>query len=494
MFFSAGVPLTDITSTGSTTSRSLSDRFADIKNVKDFGALGNGSHDDTANIQAAVDWTNSTFTVTAQTLDTGDTLILNGPIPTTVGPNLSIKVYNLTNPASITGGVGGVEQRVSSTALKLAGGALALAENVDIGDVIVISFAYRGVIFFPPGDYPVTAPITFNHPNIDIIFQGSGFSSRVSGNFAGGVFSKTETTPNEGHRIIRDLRITSSHPDGIGVELFGTSGTNGLVNCNIYAQTGVKLRQSQSTLIENCKFFATYAGTPDASIGIDAESANGITIINNDITSYEIGILHSNTGCQIIGGRIEVCGTAIWLGIDGEQSQNASVTGVSMESNSTAIRFNNATYPVVIGGGCGSPNAVSSPGGTCAIRGLYCEGAAYATIMSFSVSGYYTTAGMDLPNLGGLTLIDCNVDLLGGGGAAWVFDSEQRKHILINCGTIVIGSVSSLPTADPFYAGRIMVVNNANSTTINTVVAAGGSNTVPVMCRNTAGTWQWYIQ
>lgn len=46
---------TQVTATGASMARPLADRFAEVRSVKDFGAVGNGSTNDTAAIQAALD-------------------------------------------------------------------------------------------------------------------------------------------------------------------------------------------------------------------------------------------------------------------------------------------------------------------------------------------------------------------------------------------------------------------------------------------------------
>src|SRR5437660_1399296 len=92
---SADTPFSDFgfRAAGASALRTMPDRLAELKNVRDFGATGNGSTDDTAAIQATVNWTASEG---------------------------------------------------------------------------------RGVIFFPPGEYKVTSPITFNSLGPGIHFLGVG--------------------------------------------------------------------------------------------------------------------------------------------------------------------------------------------------------------------------------------------------------------------------------------------------------------------------------
>jgi len=96
---------TNFTATGTTTARNLVTRFADVANVKDFGAVGDGVADDTAAIQAAVNTGKSIYIPTGNYIVTGINLISN----TTLfgdGPSKTIIKRNAANQINVISAIG----------------------------------------------------------------------------------------------------------------------------------------------------------------------------------------------------------------------------------------------------------------------------------------------------------------------------------------------------------------------------------------------------
>ena len=84
-----------VTSTGSTTGRTLATRFAEVTNVKDYGAVGDGATDDTTAIQAAIDAGN-TIVFPSGTYAVSDTITL-GSSKVLRGDNATIILLNDIN-------------------------------------------------------------------------------------------------------------------------------------------------------------------------------------------------------------------------------------------------------------------------------------------------------------------------------------------------------------------------------------------------------------
>ena len=113
-----------VTSTGSTTGRSLKDRFADVVNVKDFGAVGDGVADDTAAIASAI----------ASIADIGGIVYFPQGIYTTtsgitIGNGTDASVSSTAHRITLRGAGGGTGTEITnvkfegSTVIRYTGGA-----------------------------------------------------------------------------------------------------------------------------------------------------------------------------------------------------------------------------------------------------------------------------------------------------------------------------------------------------------------------------------
>jgi hypothetical protein len=177
---------TPFLATGTTTPRNLVTREADVVNVKDFGAVGDGVADDTAAIQAAF--------------------------------------------AAAT------------------------------------SQANNKIVFFPSGDFRITAPLSIPQDGFTIIGSGFGFAllsttkhgSRIIADFTGGYV----LTSNKNTTSVSDIIIDSSanrlaaarDMQGGGI-MFDTARTSRLSRVQVWQQPGNGIylcRSISSALVENC--------------------------------------------------------------------------------------------------------------------------------------------------------------------------------------------------------------------------------------------------
>jgi hypothetical protein len=234
-----------VTATGSTTARTLPVRFADVVNVLDFGAVGNGSTNDAAAIQAALATgksvyfpPNKTYRVNTQVTITGQGVRLVGAAPS--GSNSAGSVFFCATGANPTFVFSGYDSgmsgfRVVATGMTAPVIQVSSGNQVNIEDVL-ISAVWAGIDV-----------VSSNTTRLaDVVISGwsgdYGIKFRGTGSTAG---LKSDILDMHRVTIANGVGVNTTHPSflwdnyadtvnmsgcrilksGIGISMISTAGT-----------------------------------------------------------------------------------------------------------------------------------------------------------------------------------------------------------------------------------------------------------------------------
>ncbi len=254
---------------GATAGRTFSDRFADYINVKEYGALGDNSHDDTANIQAAIDrnlnlagseanigtiyFPRGTYKVTDsiylppglhnQTPVGSNQLRLvgDGPAATAITGNVSGFILESGNHCSFTGSISGTTLTVTA----IVSGGLCPLQDID-PDVDIIA--------------PTTITVQLTGTT-----GGTG-TYTVSRSYGGGVSSRamlaSATSSRSFSYSIEDMKVVNSNTTAIYSGCVRAAGglgytvkrvkADGMVGFTTEDYPGLAVTSAQLSIFEQC--------------------------------------------------------------------------------------------------------------------------------------------------------------------------------------------------------------------------------------------------
>jgi polygalacturonase len=242
-----------IIATGSTTPRYISDRFADFITVKDFGAVGDGVTDDSASIQASLNFLNT---------EGGGTLYF---------PSGTYKCLSTLTGYSKTKLIGGpdVVLDFSSVTQDFSG------MNADKGLMVFRGTASAEVVLAVDAEYKTNklqVPDASVFAEGDLIelsmnaegsFPETGIASRSGQlNIVTGVYTSTnnivlDTVVLEplNYTVANGARIRKITPvENIVIEGITFKGSGRPPSTTVYGQNGVRVFFGRNVTVKNCKF------------------------------------------------------------------------------------------------------------------------------------------------------------------------------------------------------------------------------------------------
>lgn len=202
---------------------------------------------------------------------------------------------------------------------------------------IALGSSSGATVFFPPGVYVTSAPLTFGGFNSSIRLIGSGRNcSAIVGNHAGYIIDKPEEDPDEAQNLelITGLYVKNNRQNSdAGAIRMRASILGRIEDCTIQGFCGVDASSSNFGFkINNCAIECPFPNFPFPSVGVYAAQV-GLSAVrfmgfHTAIQAHNVG-LHVDAACSV-----ESCEVAIRLGFDREGDLSA-ISGVVIEQFQT---------------------------------------------------------------------------------------------------------------------------------------------------------------
>jgi hypothetical protein len=348
-----------ITATGSTTARSLEDRFGDVVNVLDYGAKGDGVTDDTNAIQAALNSGNKMIYVPAGSYK----LSSNLSVPQGVsikGDGQGVTIFDASTMDYTTLPAGssiiGVAEITPIAIPDLASDAsindkeitLASAPSVEVGDIILIYNPTDGSWlnnrdYYRAGEYLKVSAVVgstlrfegsvvddYAVADVDLYKMDMGYCSMTSFTIkcnpnAQGSSTRGLTLNDCKHSVVRDVEVITAPYIGIGLRrCFDVTADNCRASDNFEdefgGEYGLAVSNSTYVTVKDCHLCSQRHGlTTGGGDGIGKVTNRFLNYVNNHI-STEGGVqaldVHGNSeyvniSNNIIDGGIDFGGDYI---------------------------------------------------------------------------------------------------------------------------------------------------------------------------------------
>src|SRR5262249_18725129 len=348
---SADTPFTSFpfTATGAPTARTMPDRLGEIKNVKDYGAVGDGSTDDTAAIQACLDAAYSN----------GLSANLNTPVYFPAGNyHITYPIY-IKNPGGAHVFGAGMQATTitnyGNTPVSFNGWVAAASPDINYASVLTVTSPpsgtlHRGTIIDGAGLYPSGGIVI-----CDFVTGTGGMGTYLvspQGALVGSPGSPIAMTGNNGSvfyingvgfSTFKEFYVSTSTDNATGFEYdWGRTTTPtwaaqmnqflhvGFSAKGICCRVGLSGSQCDTSTWTDCMF----GGTMGVTIGLKVCNFNSIVhnIYGGDFQQLDIGIWVVAGAVQSINGTGFQNTTTADIAIDGGAKDAVAIVGVSTES------------------------------------------------------------------------------------------------------------------------------------------------------------------